>query len=130
MSRNSRTFSDINLLFGIHPATGDVLKKINEEAIKASVKNLIQTNHFERPFHPEIGCQIRGLLFENFSPVVAQVMKKTIFDVINKFEPRVRVTDVRLRDNSDRNDLTVEVDFLIINTEKPVTISTSLTRIR
>lgn len=130
MARNTRTFSDINLLFGIHPATGDVLKKINEEAVKASVRNLIQTANFERPFHPEIGCQIGSLLFENLTPVLIQVMKRTIFDVIDKFEPRVRVVDVRIRDNLDNNEIAVDVEFIINNSERPVTITTSLTRIR
>jgi phage baseplate assembly protein W len=82
ISRNTRTFSDLNLLFNVNPFTRDVTKRLNEEAIKASVRNLIQTKNFERPFHPEIGCQVNSLLFENITPVVYQIIKKTIFDVI------------------------------------------------
>jgi phage baseplate assembly protein W len=129
-NRRTRQFSDINLLFTANPVTGDVTKKIDEEAIKASVKNLISTNNYERLFHPEIGCQIHGLLFENFYVVTREIMKKTVFDVINKFEPRVAVLDVSIEENLDSNGLDVEVTFLILNTERPVTLNTTLTRVR
>ena len=75
-TRNTRQYSDFNLLFSSHPVTGDVARKNDEEAVKQSLRNLISTRHYERPFHPEIGCQIHGLLFENFNPVTAQVMRK------------------------------------------------------
>ena len=130
INRRTRQFSDINLLLTANPVTGDVTKKIDEEAIKASVKNLISTNNYERLFHPEIGCQIHGLLFENFYVVTREIMKKTVFDVINKFEPRVAVLDVSIEENLDSNGLDVEVTFLILNTERPVTLNTTLTRVR
>ena len=130
MARNTRQFSDLNLLFSRHPVTGDVTKKVDEEAIKASLRNLISTRHYERPFHPEIGCQIHGLLFENFTPVTLQVMKRTIFDAINKFEPRVTVLEVNIRDRADENRLDLDIIFKINNSERPVTLSTFLSRVR
>ena len=89
-TRNTRQFTDLNLMFTKHPATADVTKKIDEEAVKSSIRNLISTKNYERPFHPEIGCQIYSLLFENFNPITVQVMKRTIFQVIEKYEPRLR----------------------------------------
>lgn len=130
MARNTRTFSDINLLFTTNPVTGDILKKVDEEAIKASVKSLIMTSNYERPFHPEIGCQINSLLFENFNPVTREVMKKTVRDVINKFEPRVDLDDVIITDESDRNDISLEIRFRIKNSERPIVLKTILTRVR
>lgn len=130
INRRTRQFSDINLLFTANPVTGDLTKKVDEEAIKASVKNLISTNNYERLFHPEIGCQIHGLLFENFYVVTKEIMKKTVYDVINKFEPRVAVLNVAIDENLDLNGLDVEVTFLILNTERPVTLNTTLTRVR
>lgn len=130
IQRNTRQFTDINLLFNINPVTKDITKLSNEEAIKASVRNLIQTANYERPFHPEIGCQVYGLLFENFTPVTIQVMKKTIFDVIEKFEPRVKVTDVNIRNKLDENMIMVDIFFRIVNTERPVQLTTSITRVR
>lgn len=129
-TRNTRQYSDLNLLFNTNPVTGDVTKKNDEEAVKASLRNLISTKHYERPFHPEIGCQIFSLLFENYSPVTRQVMKKTIFDTIEKFEPRATVLDVIIRDLTDTNDLSVDIIFRLNNSERPITLTTLITRIR
>ena len=129
-TRNTRLYSDLNLLFTKHPVTADVTKKNDEEAVKASLRNLISTKHYERPFHPEIGCQVYNLLFENFNPITAQVMKKTIYDAINKFEPRVTVLDVKIREDVDKNDLSVDIIFRLNNSEKPITLTTSITRAR
>lgn len=130
MARTTRQFSDINLLFTVSPSTADVTRKYDEEAVKASVRNLISTKNYERPFHPEIGCQVYSLLFENFTPVTRQVMQRTIFQVIEKFEPRVAVTEVNIRDNQDSNEIVVDVFFKIINSDRPLTVSTTLNRIR
>jgi phage baseplate assembly protein W len=130
INRNTRQFSDFNLLFNIHPATADITKKFDEEAVKASVRNLLSTKNYERPFHPEIGCQIFSLLFENFTQITVQIMRKTIFDVINKFEPRVQVQDVIIRDKPDTNEITVDVIFTLINSERPITLRTAISRVR
>ena len=130
ITRNTKTFTDLNLLFTANPATGDVTKKVDEEAIKSSIKNLIQTKNYERPFHPEIGCQVFSLLFENFTPVTREVLKKTIFDVIEKFEPRASVLDVKINETADNNDLNVYVEFLINNSDRPVTLKTTIQRVR
>lgn len=128
--RNTRQFSDFNLLFSVHPVTGDVTRKNDEEAVKQSLRNLISTRNYERPFHPEIGCQIHSLLFENYNPVTVQVIKKTIFDVINKFEPRVTVIDVILRDKADNNEIVCDVVFRLNNSDRPITLTTLITRVR
>ena len=130
INRNSKSFADLNLLFTASPSTGDITKKTDEEAIKSSLRNLISTKNYERPFHPEIGCQIFSLLFENFTSVTSQVMRKTIQDVVNKFEPRVDILDVLVYETVDENNLNVSVTFKIINTERPVTFNTILQRVR
>lgn len=130
MARSSRQFSDLGLSFASHPSTGDVVVKYDEDAIKQSVRNLISTQHYERPFHPEIGCQIYSLLFENFSPITVSVMRRTIFDVLAKFEPRVIVLEVNIDEQPDENGIEVDVTFRIINSERPITVKTALTRIR
>lgn len=130
INRKTRQFSDLNLLFTTSPSTKDVTKKTDEEAIKSSLRNLIQTKNFERPFHPEIGCQIFSLLFENLTPVVFQTAKKTIFDVIEKFEPRVSVIDLDVRQSADTNELFVNLTFRIINSENPITLKTTIQRVR
>ena len=130
IKRNTKTFSDLNFLFTASPSTGDITKKVDEEAIKSSLRNLISTKNYERPFHPEIGCQIFSLLFENFTSVTSQVMRKTIQDVVNKFEPRVDILDVTVFETPDENNLNVSLTFKIINTERPVTVNTTIQRVR
>ena len=130
IKRNTKTFSDLNLLFTASPSTGDLTKKIDEEAIKTSLRNLISTKNYERPFHPEIGCQIFTLLFENFTSVTTQIMRKTINDVVNKFEPRVNILDIRISETQDQNNLDVTITFKILNSERPVTLNTSIQRVR
>ena len=130
IKRNTRNFSDLNMLFTASSATGDITKKVDEEAIKTSIRNLISTKNYERPFHPEIGCQLFALLFENFTSVTAQVIKKTIFDAINKFEPRVSIIDVMLSESEDTNNLDVSITFSILNNERPVILNTTIQRAR
>lgn len=130
MARNTRTFSDLDLNFTDHPVTGDVTKKINVEAIKQSVRNLILTKNFERPFHSEIGSQVRAVLFEPASPTTTVVLKKSIEDVINNFEPRVVLDDVIVTGNIDDNAYYIKIYFRIINTETPIDVDLILKRTR
>jgi phage baseplate assembly protein W len=130
INRKTRQFTDFNLLFTSHPSTKDVTFKTDEDAVKASVRNLISTNNFERPFHPEIGCQIFGLLFENINPLTMDIMKQTIIDTVNKFEPRAVILDVNLNDSVDKNSIDVDVIFRLVNNEKPITLRTAITRAR
>jgi phage baseplate assembly protein W len=129
-TRATRTFSDINLLFTKSGATADITKKLDEEAVKASLRNLISTKNFERPFHPEIGCQIYGLLFENVTPIIYQTMRKSIFDAIEKFEPRVKVLEVNVAETPDNNSIELSIIFRIINSERPTTLKTIIQRVR
>lgn len=128
--RSTRTFSDINLLFNKHPITADVVRRIDDDAIRGSLRNLISTKHFEKPFHPEIGCQIHSLLFENFDPITVEVMKKTISETVRQFEPRVRLLDINIVDQSDGNGINVTVTYKTINSDRPLTLSTTISRVR
>lgn len=129
-TRNTRTFSDLDLNFIANPTTGDVSKKYDENAIKQSLKNLVMTNHYEKPFHPEIGSQVTGLLFENYSPMLQAMMERAIYNTIENFEPRVKLINVVVQMNPDNNTVYVSVTFKIINTEKPLTVDFTLQRTR
>ena len=128
--RISREFTDIDLDFSRNPVTNDVAKIKNVEAIKRSVKNLIQTNFYERPFQPELGCGIRELLFEPYSPLTAVFLKRKISEVITNHEPRVRLEDISLDDDPDRNRLKVDLYFYVVGVNEPQTVSTFLQRLR
>jgi phage baseplate assembly protein W len=129
-TKRQRTFSDLDLNFTAHPVTGDVARLYDENAIKRSVRNLLQTNNFERPFHSEIGSQIRALLFEPASPVLNTMLKRVIADTIATFEPRVVVNSVTVSSNADNNALNVTLVFTIVNTVNPVTMNVVLQRTR
>lgn len=130
MARNTRTFSDLDLNFTKHPVTNDVSMKFDEEAIKQSVKNLVLTQNYERPFHSEIGSQVRGLLFEPAMPMATFLLKKAITDTIVNFEPRVRLIEVYVNFQPDSNSIEVTIEFVIINTVRPLTVSFILKRTR
>lgn len=130
MANTTRIFKDLDLMFTAHPVTGDVARKYDENAIKQSVKNLILTQNFERPFHSEIGSQVRALLFENATPMTKALLKKTITDVINNFEPRVQLIDVGVQFLEDRNSVGIEIQFKIRNTFTPLSVNLVLERTR
>ena len=129
-TRNSRRFRDIDLDFNRNAVTNDVNVVEDIIAIKRSVKNLVQTNFYERPFHPELGCGIRGLLFENFTPLTMIYMKRKIEETLISYEPRISLTAVNVDDDQDRNRLVVDIHFRIIGVEGPQVVSTFLQRIR
>lgn len=130
MTRNTRTFKDIDLNFIANPVTGDISKKFDENAIKQSIKNLILTNHYERLFHPEIGSSINSLLFEPFSPILQSTLERAITYTITNFEPRVRLISVEVNLKPDNHTADVQIVFKIVNTEKPIAVSFTLERTR
>jgi phage baseplate assembly protein W len=110
--------------------TKDVVRKFDEEAIKAAVKNLVLTQNYERPFHSEIGSQIRGLLFEPATPMLGIMLKRAIADTIINFEPRVKLDDVLVTISPDNNEVYVSIYFTIVNTVRPLQVDLILTRTR
>ena len=128
--RSTRIYKDLDLNFTRNPVTNDILRIEDVDAVKRSVRNLVQTNFYERPFHPELGCGIRGLLFENYSPIIGIFLKRKIAEVINRYEPRVSLVNVTLDDDPDRNRLKVSLYFYVQNISDPVTVETFLQRLR
>lgn len=130
MARNTRTFSDLDFNFTRHPVTNDVSMKYDEQAIKQSIRNLVLTQNFERPFHSEIGSQIRGLLFEHALPMTTILLERAISDTILNFEPRVKLISVEASYTPDENGVNVTIIFSIVNTIRPITVNLVLTRTR
>ena len=115
--RNAQVFKDFNFNFTRHPVTGDIAKLTNISAVKASVKNLVMTNFYERPFHPEIGSDVRRALFENMTPQVATRLGRNIEDVIVNFEPRAELISVIVQANIDSNAYEATIKFNVVNSE-------------
>jgi len=128
--KSSRDFIDLNLDFARNLVTNDIVKIDGVDAVKRSVRNLIQTNFYERPFHPEIGCGVRELLFENFTPVTGIFIQRKVEEVITNYEPRARISSVTVNEQPDRNGIDVTVYFYVMNMPNPVSVTTVLQRIR
>jgi len=128
--KSSRDFVDLNLDFARNVVTNDIVKIDGVDAVKRSVRNLIQTNFYERPFHPEIGCGVRELLFENFTPVTGIFIQRKVEEVITNYEPRARISSVTVNEQPDRNGIDVTVYFYVMNMPNPVSVTTVLQRIR
>lgn len=130
MPRNTRQFSDIDLNFTAHPVTGDIAIRYDEDAIKASVKNLVLTRNYERAFHSEVGSPVKGLLFELATPMLSTTLKRVIGDLINNFEPRVTLTNIDVNTSLDNNSVYISIYFTILNTLRPLTLDLTLERTR
>ena len=128
--RSNRAYSDLNLNFNKNPATKDIARLKDVEAVKRAVRNLILTNRFERPFHPEIGSDVRSLLFENMTPVVEVLLKDRIRETIDVYEPRADVTDIIVSGDSDRNEYMVQIEFRVLNVPNPIVVTEFLQRLR
>jgi len=129
-TRNSRQFRDIDLDFNRNAVTNDVAVVEDVVAVKRAVKNLIQTNFYERPFHPELGCGIRELLFENFTPMTKIFLQRKIEEVLINYEPRINLQNVAVDDDQDRNRLVVDIYFYVVGVPGPQVVQTFLQRVR
>ncbi len=113
--RSSRVYKDLNLNSSTNPVTQDVTNVTDVNAVKRSVRNLLLTNHYDRPFHPEIGSNIQALLFENFGPITGNQLTRTIEEMIANFEPRARVESVECFPLPDTNTYDIRIYFYVEN---------------
>ena len=116
IDRNTRQYTDLDLFFGRKTTSKDINKVTDIQAVKRSIRNLVLTNHYEKPFHPEIGSGVRDMLFELMTPLTAHILTKKIEDVIENFEPRARLISVRAIPNLDRNEYECTIEFYVVNT--------------
>jgi len=114
ISRNVKQYRDLDLFFS-KKSDKDINRVTDIEAVKRSVRNLILLNTYEKPFHPEIGGNVRGMLFELMTPMVASVISRKIEDSIINHEPRARLVGVRTNPNFDANGYQVTVYFYVVN---------------
>ena len=129
-TRSSKIFKDLNLDFQQNTATKDIQKITDAESVKRSVRNLINTNHYEKPFHPEIGSNLRAMLFELMTPEMNHVITKQIENLINNYEPRCRLVQVHTQPEFERNGYNVQISFYVQNYPDPVVVESFLERLR
>ena len=130
MSLIARKFSDFDLDFTAHPVTKDLSKKLNENAIAQSIRNLLLTAHYERPFKPDLGSNLRKFLFEPIDNVTTSLIQDAIFLTLKNYEPRIEIQEVVASPNYDENRYDITMSFFVKNTTEPLTITFFLERVR
>ena len=123
-------YTDLDINLDYHPISKDIVKITNEDAIIRSVKNLLLTDYYERPFQHNIGSNIRKLLFENYTPTTQSMLKEAIQDTITSFEPRCNIIDIVISPFEDNNAVNITFTFSVLNREEPITLDFYLDRIR
>ena len=129
-TKTTRQYKDLDLSFNIHPVRKDINKHVDEQAVINSLKNIILTNHYERPFDPDFGSNIRSMLFENLDSITAISLEREILQSIENFEPRVSVSKVSAIPDYENNGYSIQLEFFIVNLTNPVTIQFFLQRVR
>ena len=128
--RSARIYKDLDLDFQINSATKDIQKLTDVESVKRSVRNLIKLNHYEKPFRPEIGSNLRAMLFENITPQINHAISKQIDLLIKNYEPRCRLVQLNVQPDVDRNGYRASISFFVINHPERVEVETFLERLR
>ena len=129
-TNKSVIYSDFFTDFSRHINTGQLNTKTNEDAVKQSIRNLLLTDRYERPFQPEIGCDLQALLFENFTPSTQITAETIVQQCIEKYEPRAILHNVVCAPSIDMNSLAITIQFSIINNSTPDTIEVLIQRTR
>jgi len=122
-------YSDIDLTLDTKPS-GDIFKKTDAASVKQSIKNILLTNHGEKPYDYFFGANLASYLFELNDPSIVREMEKDIKFAVENYEPRAEILEIQVINNIDVNDVRVVVKFKIISTDEVVVLTTSLTRIK
>jgi len=130
MSSIVRKFSDLDLDFSAHPVTKDVVKKLNDNAIAGSIRNLLLTSHYERLFNPELGSNLKKMLFEPIDNITTSIIQGMILQTIKNYEPRVTIQDVIATPDYDNDRYDIKIVFFVNNTLEPIVVSFFLERVR
>jgi phage baseplate assembly protein W len=130
LSTNTRRWTDLDLDFTAHPVTKDIVLKKDVEAVKRSIRNLLLTNRYDRPFQPDIDGGVTRHLFELATPHTIHNIETAIIDCISNYEPRAEVLGVIVDGDLDNNGFNVSLTFRVINIPNPVTVELFLERLR
>ena len=125
----TKLYKDIDLTFAARPS-GEIFKKTDAASVKQAIKNLMLTNHFEKPFQPKFGANLRALLFDLADEEAEEDIEERCKLAIGVFEPRAEALNVTAISNPDRNSIQVVLEFRVINTEELVKFTTTLARLR
>ena len=119
VTRISRSFKDISLSFVPHPVTNDLKVLKNTDAIRRSIRNIVQTIPTERFFNPLLGSDVYRSLFDFVDFGTASNIQAQIEIAVDNFEPRVNNVRVLVDPQPDLNEFEVTVFFDIIGQQFP-----------
>ena len=126
-----QTFKDLSVTFKKHPVTNDLVAVKDKAAIVQAIQSLLLTKKGERPFQPELGCDIQNLLFEPLDFASAGTIKQEIRETLSRYEPRAYVEQLRCEPDYDNNGYNVELQYTITGREDtPVAVEFILERTR
>jgi len=127
---NKIRYKDLDLDFTPHPVTGDVIQKNNKAAVKQALVNLCKMGPYDKPFQPQINSRIRSMLFEPDTPLTKVEIRKAIFDIIKRYEPRVKLLNVKVHFNEPDNSYQITIQYQIINQPTVETLDLQMERLR
>jgi len=130
MATLSKIYSDIDFTFTKKPVTADVALSFDGQAVIRSIRNLLSTNHYERPFNPDLGANLNALLFEPISTLTSSALETEITNTIKNYEPRASIQSVSVNSQPDYNAYNVTLSFFIENATLPTTVTLLLERNR
>jgi phage baseplate assembly protein W len=130
MATITKIYSDIDFTFTRKPVVNDVALSYDSQAVIRSIRNLLLTKHFERPFSPEIGSNVDALLFEPITAITASSLESEIQSIIENYEPRAQLKSIDVSINPDQNAYNVTLSFYIENATQPTTVTLLLERNR
>lgn len=129
-SAKTQVYSDFLTNLNKHPVSGDIVRFVDEKAVIRSIKNLLLTDKGERPYQPNIGSNIRKMLFEPMGPGTAHEIASLARDVITEYEPRAKILDIQALSDPDNNRYVLSLTIMIINRQDPVNFAVNLVRVR
>jgi phage baseplate assembly protein W len=130
MANLQKVYSDLDLTFSRRPGTNDVSMRYDDQAVIASVRNLLLTNFYERPFQPNVGSNLDKLLFEPVNDLTANILETEIRNVINNYEPRAKIDSLQITSNPNQSSFSVYLRFYIGNNTTPTAVNLILQRSR
>lgn len=130
MATNNHIYSDLDLRFLRQPSTGDVSMSYDVQSVIRSIRNLLQTNLYERLFQPTLGSSIGQLLFEPLSALTASQIEDEVARMIANYEPRATINQILVSAQPDSNAFSVYLSVYIGNQTSPTAINLILTRSR
>ena len=126
---STRKYVDLDLNFLNNPITGDISKVVDTQAIIRSIENLVLIHFYESHFRPNVGSNTYRLLFENISDLTALALQREIENVVQNFEPRVKISFLSVTASPDDNGYNVRMEFYVDNSAEPTAVALFLERV-